>query len=118
MAENIPVAGLGDRGRAFWERFKFDADSPEGVLALEGARVVDSVDRLHEWEDHEDADQARLRKEIRESQALLRQMIATIVALTDDTSTADPAAGRPKPAVKSAVDEFTARRRAREGGSA
>ena len=124
--------GLGKRGSALWKSLGFAADTPNGVLALEAARLADRLDELDSvihgkgvlelmkfrvLDAHMDgADERRLHVEVsfgnvlgeaRQQQNVLRQMLVTLAAASD----AAPA--KVAAPVASVTDEFTKRRRSR-----
>lgn len=124
--------GLGKRGSALWKSLGFAEDTPNGVLALEAARLADRLDELDSvihgkgvlelmkfrvLDAHMDGDdERRLHVEVsfgnvlgeaRQQQNVLRQMLVTLAAASD----AAPA--KVAAPVASVTDEFTKRRRSR-----
>lgn len=151
MASEIP-SSLRERGRALWEKMGLEINTPEGVLGEEACRVADRIDQLFQMMDGGD-DEAIIREvsfkmedyfpqeggdvhlylkltnlqnEMRQQQALLRQLALAAVGLkrylspeaaAEEASLeadSDPAkAGRPKDSDTSTLSEFTQRRRKR-----
>lgn len=125
--------GLGKRGAALWKSLGFETDSPQGVMAMEAARTADRLDELDSIihgkgvlelmqfrVPHAVDDQGTVTVEVkfdnvlgeaRQQQNVLRQMLVTLTAAAESTKAAAPT----KPSPSSPVDEFTKRRRGREG---
>lgn len=121
--------GLGKRGSALWKSLGFDVDTPNGVMALEAARLADRLDELDSIIHgkgvlelmrfripHAMDDQGTVTVEVtfnnvlgeaRQQQNVLRQMLVTLAAASD----AVPA--KVAAPVASVTDEFTKKRRSR-----
>lgn len=148
MASKPPI-GLKERGRALWEKLDVKANTPAGVLGEEACRVADRIDHVwgllegggedamirqihYKLDDIFNDDDQRdiyvtikmtgLQAELRAQQALLRQLMVSVMALKEP----DSAVGKGDPAVigkggtqkvRTAVDEFTAKRNQRRGGA-
>ena len=123
--------GLGKRGKALWESLGFDADTANGVLALEAARAADRLDELDSVIQgkgvlelmqfrvpHAVDDQGAVTVEVkfdnvlgeaRQQQNVLRQLLVTLASVADSPAKA----AAPAVPVASVTDEFTKRRRSR-----
>ena len=121
--------GLGKRGSALWKSLGFDVDTPNGVMALEAARLADRLDELDSIihgkgvlelmqfrVPHAMDDQGTVTVEVsfnnvlgeaRQQQNVLRQLLVTLAAASD----AAPA--KVAAPVASVTDEFTKKRRSR-----
>ena len=148
-----PPKHLRERGKALWKRLDVEANTPEGVLAEEACRVADKIDDLytlldgraeeailreatykledyfpdHEGNVHLEVKLTGLQNEMRQQQALLRQLILSAVGTKryiekgieseepEEPEAAVKAGKPPKGAVNgSVVSEFGARRQQRE----
>lgn len=152
-----PPKGLRTRGKDLWKRLDVEANTPEGILAEETCRIADRIDQIFDLMDGGDDDAViremtyrlddyfpgaegnahlevkltGLQNEMRQQQALLRQMMLAVVGMKkflnkDDLEDDGPHAkaqeadgaeasgmGRPRAQDKSTLSEFSQRRQRR-----